>query len=146
MRITTWGAPRALGALLVLSLLALMVAAGGSAARPPQVAAADGLVQPAWTPLGLRDAKTTVMVQVAGEPVASVEGNANRELSDAEKNQIESNLKATQAGVRRPSKASAARSSPTTRPPTTASRSGSTATRPTSSRTSRTSWLSGRSS
>ena len=32
MRITTWGAPRALGALLVLSVLALMVAAGGSSA------------------------------------------------------------------------------------------------------------------
>jgi subtilisin family serine protease len=86
--------------LLVLSLLALMVAAGGSAARGPQKAETAGLVAPVWTPLGLRSDSTTIMVQVAGEPVAAVEGDANRELSDAEKNQIESNLKATQAGVR----------------------------------------------
>jgi subtilisin family serine protease len=99
MRITTWGAPRALGALLVLSVLALMVAAGGSAARSPQGADTEGLVQTAWTPLGLRNDSTTVMVQVAGDPSALVEGNSNRELTDAEKASIESKLKATQAGV-----------------------------------------------
>jgi len=99
MRITTWGAPRALGALLVLSLLALMVAAGGSAARAPQAADTEGLVKTEWTPLGLRNDTTTVMVQVAGDPSALVEGNANRELSDAEKASIEGNLKATQVGV-----------------------------------------------
>src|SRR6185436_228167 len=99
MRITTWGAPRALGALLVLSVLALMVAAGGSAARTPQATDTTGLIEPAWTPLGLRNDTTTVMVQVAGDPSALVEGNANRELSDAEKTSIESKLKATQAGV-----------------------------------------------
>ena len=99
MRITTWGAPRALGALLILSVLALMVAAGGSAARTPQAADSEGLVEPIWTPLGLRNDTTTVMVQVAGEPSAAVEGNANRELSDAEKASIEAKLKDTQAGV-----------------------------------------------
>ena len=99
MRITTWGAPRALGALLVLSVLALMVAAGGSAARTPQAADTEGLVEAEWTPLGLRNDTTTVMVQVAGDPSALVEGNANRELSDAEKASIEAKLKATQAGV-----------------------------------------------
>ena len=99
MRITTWGAPRALGALLVLSVLALMVAAGGSAARAPEAADSQGLVEPVWTPLGLRSDTTTVMVQVAGDPSALVEGNANRELSDAEKASIEAKLKVTQAGV-----------------------------------------------
>ena len=99
MRITTWGAPRALGALLILSVLALMIAAGGSAARTPQAADSEGLVEPIWTPLGLRNDTTTVMVQVAGEPSAAVEGNANRELSDAEKASIEAKLKDTQAGV-----------------------------------------------
>ena len=99
MRITTWGAPRALGALLILSVLALMVAAGGSAARTPQAADSEGLVEPIWTPLGLRNDTTTVMVQVAGDPSAARRGNANRELSDAEKASIEAKLKATQAGV-----------------------------------------------
>ena len=99
MRITTWGAPRALGALLVLSVLAMMVAAGGSAARTPQAADTEGLVNAEWTPLGLRNGMTTVMVQVAGDPSALVEGNANRELSDAEKASIEGQLKTTQAGV-----------------------------------------------
>ena len=99
MRITTWGAPRALGALLVLSVLAMMVAAGGSAARTPQAADTEGLVNAEWTPLGLRNGTTTVMVQVAGDPSALVEGNANRELSDAEKASIEGQLKTTQAGV-----------------------------------------------
>ena len=99
MRITTWGAPRALGALLVLSVLAMMVAAGGSAARTPQAADTEGLVKAEWTPLGLRNGTTTVMVQVAGDPSALVEGNANRELSDAEKASIEGQLKTTQAGV-----------------------------------------------
>ena len=74
MRITTWGAPRALGALLILSVLALMVAAGGSAARTPQAADSEGLVEPIWTPLGLRNDTTTVMVQVAGEPSAARRG------------------------------------------------------------------------
>ncbi len=101
MRITTWGAPRALGALLVLSVLALMVAAGGSAARAPQAAETEGLVPAVWTPLGLRNDTTTVMVQVAGDPSALVEGNSNRELTDAEKASIEANLKATQAGVQK---------------------------------------------
>ena len=101
MRITTWGAPRALGALLVLSVLALMVAAGGSAARAPQAADSEGLVEAVWTPLGLRNDTTTVMVQVAGDPSALVEGNANRELSDAEKASIEAKLKTTQAGVQK---------------------------------------------
>jgi minor extracellular serine protease Vpr len=99
MRITTWGASRALGALLVLSVLALMVATGGSAARAPQAADSAGLIQPEWTPLSLRNDTTTVMVQVAGDPSALVEGNSNRQLTDAEKASIEAKLKVTQAGV-----------------------------------------------
>jgi subtilisin family serine protease len=86
--------------LLVLSLLALMVAAGGSAARSPQKAEATGLVDPVWTPVGLQNSATTVMVQVVGEPSASVEGNLGRDLSDAEEDEIEGGLKAKQDGVR----------------------------------------------
>ena len=82
MRITTWGAPRARGALLVLSVLALMVAAGGSAARAPQAAETEGLVPAVWTPLGLRNDTTTVMVQVAGDPSALVEGKSYRRGPD----------------------------------------------------------------
>ena len=37
-----------------------MVAAGGSAARTPQAADSEGLVEPIWTPLGLRNDTTTV--------------------------------------------------------------------------------------
>ena len=111
MRITTWGAPRALGALLVLSVLALMVAAGGSAARTPQAADTEGLIKPAWTPLGLRNDTTTVMVQVAGDPSALVEGNANRELSDAEKASIEGKSEG-HAGRRREGRRAAGRHRP----------------------------------
>ena len=40
------------------------------------------MIEAQWTPVGLRDAKTTVVLQMAGNPVTVVEADAERELSD----------------------------------------------------------------
>ena len=54
-----------------------------------------------WTPVGLRGAQTTVVVQLAGDPVAVVEADAGpRSSSKAEKQAIKAELKATQDGLR----------------------------------------------
>jgi minor extracellular serine protease Vpr len=99
MRFATWGTPRVLTASALLLLASLTVVAGGSAARTPEVGA-ESLVQPLWTPLGLRDAKTTVVLQLVGDPVAVVEDKANRDLSTSEKNAIKAQLQAKQDGLR----------------------------------------------
>ena len=49
-----------------------------------------------WTPVGLRDAKTTVILQLAGDPVTVAEANAGREFDKAEKSAMKANLKAKQ--------------------------------------------------
>ncbi len=100
MRLASWGARRVLGLTAILSLSAMVLVAGGSAARTPDAADAEGLVQALWTPMGLRDASTTVVVQLAGDPVAVVQGNADRKLSKSEKQSIKGQLKAQQDGLR----------------------------------------------
>ena len=128
MRLRSMGARRALVASALLALAALTVVAGGSAARTPEASGAEGSVDVQWTPVGLRDAKTTVILQLAGDPVTVAEANAGRKLNAAEKSAIKADLKAKQDAISQAtSRHSAARCSPTTRSPTTASRCGSTA-------------------
>ncbi len=76
MRLRSMGARRALVASALLALAALTVVAGGSAARTPEASGADGIIDAQWTPVGLRDAKTTVILQLAGNPVTVVEADA----------------------------------------------------------------------
>ena len=80
MRLRSMGARRALVASALLALAALTVVAGGSAARTPEASGAEGSVDVQWTPVGLRDAKTTVILQLAGDPVTVAEANAGREF------------------------------------------------------------------
>ena len=96
MRLRSLGARRALVASALLALAALTVVAGGSAARTPEASGAEGSVDVQWTPVGLRDAKTTVILQLAGDPVTVAEANAGRKFDKAEKSAIKANLKAKQ--------------------------------------------------
>ena len=96
MRFRSWGARRALGAMVLLLLASLTVVAGGSAARSPEASGSEGLVETSWTPHGLRDAKSTVVLQLAGDPVTVVEDKANRELSGGEKDAIKAQLQSRQ--------------------------------------------------
>ena len=100
MRLRSMGARRALVASALLALAALTVVAGGSAARTPGESGAEGSVDVQWTPVGLRDAKTTVILQLAGDPVTVAEANAGREFDEAEKSSMKANLKAKQDGIK----------------------------------------------
>ena len=99
MRLRSMGARRALVASALLALAALTVVAGGSAARTPEASGADGIIDAQWTPVGLRDAKTTVVLQMAGNPVTVVEADAGRELSAGEKSSIKADLKGKQDAI-----------------------------------------------
>jgi minor extracellular serine protease Vpr len=100
MRFRSWGARRALVASALLTLAALTVVAGGSAARTPAASGAEGVVDVQWTPVGLRDAQTTVVVQLADKPVTVAEADANRNFSKDEKAALKADLKAKQDGLR----------------------------------------------
>ena len=99
MRLRSMGARRALVASALLTLAALTVVAGGSAARTPEASGTDGIIDAQWTPVGLRDAKTTVVLQMAGNPVTVVEADAGRELSTGEKSAIKADLKGKQDAI-----------------------------------------------
>ncbi|HEY6575728.1 MAG TPA: protease inhibitor I9 family protein, partial [Mycobacterium sp.] len=78
-------------------LAALSVVSGGAAANKPQVAPDRGSFRPVWTPPGVRNAPTTVVVQLAGEPVAAQDAAAP--LSKDQKRQLKDQLKNKQAPV-----------------------------------------------
>ena len=85
MKVVARGPRRAFALAAVLSLTALLLVASGSAAPAPESADTEGLVSPVWTPLGLRNGKTTVVLQLSGDPVALVQAAKGRKLSNAEK-------------------------------------------------------------
>ena len=130
MRFRSMGARRALVASALLALAALTVVAGGSAARTPEASGAEGHYRcRSGHRSGFATRKTTVVLQLAGNPVDGRRGRRRSASSaTAEKSAIKADLKGKQdALTRRRSRRSAARCSPTTRSPTTASRCGSTA-------------------
>ena len=60
----------------------------------------EGPIDPAVLPEGADDTSSvTVMVEMAGEPVAVVEAEAGRELSDAEAEAVEADLEAAQDAI-----------------------------------------------
>ena len=99
MRLAKWGARRVLTGIALLLLASLTLVAGGSAAGTPEASETDGLIEPLWMPLGLQDATTTVVLQLAGDPVTVAQDKANRTLSGAEKASIVNRLKAKQDGL-----------------------------------------------
>ncbi|HYR36166.1 MAG TPA: S8 family serine peptidase, partial [Burkholderiales bacterium] len=70
------------------------------AVRPTPFEDAADNVTPAWTPLGVSNQEVTVVVQLAGQSVAEQQANAGRKLERAEKDQIRSELRGQQEGVR----------------------------------------------
>ena len=92
----------ALAGLTVL-LLAVVGSAGASlsGSGPARFeVAGDGMVtSTALTPLGVSGAQTTVVVQLAGDPVAVVEANSGRKLRAEEKKAVKDQLKGTQDGL-----------------------------------------------
>ena len=100
MRIRSWGARRALVASALLTLAALTVVAGGSAAPTPEASGTEGVVDVQWTPIGLRDGQATVVVQLADKPVTVVEADTGGTLSAAQKSAIQADLQAKQNGLK----------------------------------------------
>ena len=81
----------------IVVLAALSVVSGGAAANKPQAAPDRGSFHPVWTPPGVRNAPTTVVVQLAGEPVAAQDAAAP--LTKDQKRQLKDQLKNKQAPV-----------------------------------------------
>lgn len=100
MGLATWGARRVLGAIVLVLAASLTVVAGGSAAQEPELSGTDGIGAVVWTPLGLRDGATTVVLKLAGDPVAVVQAERGQKLGKAEKQAIKAQLKSTQDGLR----------------------------------------------
>ena len=90
----TWALPVGI---FVVVLVALSVVSGGAAANKPQAAPDRGSFHPVWTPPGVRNAPTTVVVQLAGEPVAAQDAAAP--LTKDQKRQLKDQLKNKQAPV-----------------------------------------------
>jgi len=66
------------------------------AVRPELAAEAGQIITPVWMPLGVSKQPVNVMLQLAGDPVAVQQGNAERKLERREKDQIKAQLKASQ--------------------------------------------------
>jgi subtilisin family serine protease len=78
----------------------ILAATNVAAVRFQPLENSDVLVTPAKMPLGINTAQTTVVVQLAADPVAVAQANAGRKLSKQEKEQIKARLKGAQNGLR----------------------------------------------
>ena len=89
------------------SLRLFVALAAALAAMAPQVSQAikpgltpgDGPIKPAVLPIGLSKQPVTVVVQLAGDPVAVQQANAGRKLERAEREQIKAQLRSAQSSV-----------------------------------------------
>jgi subtilisin family serine protease len=86
-------------AALLGAVVSLLVFAAGASAVSGEEIGDDSVAPSFYTPLGMRSAPVTVIVQIAGKPVAEVEGDLGRKVSDSEKAQIKADLRATQAPI-----------------------------------------------
>jgi subtilisin family serine protease len=90
---------------LVIGLATAVVVAfsvasvAGAANKPTPVANPDDSFKPVVTPLGVGNALTTVVVQVAGDPVTVVDSDAAAPLSDSQKASLEQQLETKQKPV-----------------------------------------------
>ena len=83
-----------------LALGAGIVAATNVAAvRMEKTADSPEMITPAWLPLGMDRTDATVVLQLGGDPVAVVQGNAGRQLTKQEKDAIKERLKSSQASL-----------------------------------------------
>ena len=106
---TFQGVPRRVRHVFVLGLVLTLGAwLGGTspvvAASGPNAVPVDGSpenISPVWTPMGLRAVPTTVVVQLAADPVAVADANSATPLSDNQKEQLKGQIKTAQEPVKR---------------------------------------------
>jgi len=88
---------RSIGRLAVFAAIALALVPALSGAVPPlEQEARSGRFKPVWMPLGVRKQPVTVVLQLAGDPVAVQQATLGRRLERAEKDQIKTRLRASQ--------------------------------------------------
>ncbi len=85
--------------LFVVLAVALCVTSTGVAAPSPIPAPEPGPFTSVFTPLGISNQPTTVVVQLAGDPVTVVDGDSATPLTDEQKQQLRSQLKSKQGPV-----------------------------------------------
>ena len=68
-------------------------------AAKPTAAPAGRIVKPFWTPLGVGHQTVTMVLQLAGDPVAVQQAQAGRKLERAEKDQIKNQLRRSQGDL-----------------------------------------------
>jgi minor extracellular serine protease Vpr len=85
---------RALAALA--ALVATLAPLNSQAVRPEPAPDGGGLIKPARLPIALSRQPVTVVVQLAGDPVAVQQGNAGRKLERGEREQIKAQLRGAQ--------------------------------------------------
>jgi minor extracellular serine protease Vpr len=81
-------------------LLAAISAADSNAARPALLPDSEGIIAPVFTPLGVSKQLATVVVQLAGDPVAVQQGNAGRRFARDEKERIKDEIRGRQNALR----------------------------------------------
>src|SRR5882757_5812699 len=70
-----------------------------SVAAPPDARPAQSFIKPVWTPLGVGNQSVTVVLQLAGDPVAVQQAKVGRKLERGEKDQIKRQLRSSQASL-----------------------------------------------
>ena len=78
----------------------LLATAQVGAVKPAPSARFGTPIKPVWTPLGVGRKPVTVMLELAGDPVAVQQGNLGRKLDRNEKAQIKAQLRAPQDAMR----------------------------------------------
>ena len=122
--------PAAFRTLAAFALIAgALATSSADAVRPVASAQAGKTVTPVRIPLGVGNQDVTVMVQLAGDPVALQQASAGRKLARDEKDAIKGRLKSAQDAMHGGIEKMGGTVLATTRPRTTASRCASPATR-----------------
>ncbi len=85
--------------LLVVLATAFCATSAGAAAPTPIPAPDPGDFTPAVMPLGLSNQPTTVVVQLAADPITVVDADSTTPLTDGQKQQLRSQLRSQQAPV-----------------------------------------------
>jgi subtilisin family serine protease len=85
--------------LAAATAVGLSLASTAGAARNPIARSSGGKFNPSFVPYGVSTKPTTVVVQLAGDPIVVADANAPSPLSKSDKDSLRSKLKAAQAPV-----------------------------------------------
>ena len=100
MRIAPRSTRRVLAAIALGLVASLTAVAGGSAAAEAELSGTDGIGAVTRAPLSLGTGPTTVVLKLAGNPVAVVQADRGAKLAKGEKEAIKAELKSVQSGLR----------------------------------------------